>query len=203
MAFIDTLPMQLFVLGFSALVLVYITTESYSLWKNGKNIRRGVRSAQIPLAVLGGYALLMGIYGQIVWPLPGAYNILFYDVYVMFGLVMVSLAWALHSDLKARYAGILSLLAGAVTILYGISGYSLDLTSAPIALLALYGLFGFGAILAYPVTIMIDRAQERVKNSSTFWIALVGLFALVMLVAGLLALFIGVSAIPGHLASPP
>lgn len=203
MAFIDTLPMQLFVLGFSALVLVYITTESYSLWKNGKNIRRGVRSAQIPLAVLGGYALLMGIYGQIVWPLPGAYNILFYDVYVMFGLVMVSLAWALHSDLKARYAGILSLLAGAVTILYGISGYNLDLTSAPIALLALYGLFGFGAILAYPVTIMIDRAQERVKNSSTFWIALVGLFALVMLVAGLLALFIGVSAIPGHLASPP
>ena len=92
---------------------------------------------------------------------------------------------------------------GLVTIYYGIIGYNIGLTSAPIALLGLYSLFGFAGVLSYPMTIMLDRANSGVKNRSVWWVILVVAFLIVITFGSLVSIFIAASAIPAHLLKTP
>ncbi len=203
MAFIDILAMQLFALGFSGLVLLYMTVATYLSYRRGDHGLEHITSGQIPLAALGFYAVVTGLWGQFVWPLPGSYNILFYDIYPLWGMFLIGAAWGLHSKLKLQYTGFFALLIGCASIIYGFYGYNLGLTSAPLALLALYTLFGIGGILGYPMTLMVDRAEEKIKNRSVVWKIMLAGFILSILLGSLLALFIGINAIPAHLASAP
>lgn len=202
MVFIDILAMQLFVLGFSGLILAYMTIKTVWCSKDGKDGWRVMQSGKIPLALLGIVVLVTSLFGQFAWPLPGSYNILFYDVYLMFGVFLIGAAWIIHSKLRLEYLGFFALLIGAMTVFYGYSGYKLGMTSSPIALLGLYTLFGVAGILGYPVTLMFDRMQDK-KKSGLGWILVFALFALALVLGSLLAVYIGVSAVPAHLASPP
>ncbi len=203
MVFVDLLTSQLFVLGFSGIVLVYATVQAGMLYRKGKEIEGHLRSAQIPLALFGLYALVTGLFGQFAWPLPGSYNILYYDIFTLWGLFLLAGAWALHSRLKLQYVGLISLLIGCMAIWYGVCAYNLGLSMAPIAVLGLFGLFGFAGILGYPVTLMLDREQQKIKNKWRGWYILLGLFVIVLLLASAVAIFVAASAVPAHLASPP
>lgn len=203
MPFTDILTAQLFVLGISGLVLAYTVIKGILHYRQGGDIEHAMKSGQAPLTLLGLYVLISGLYGQFIWPLPGSYNILFYDIYPLWGMFLLASAWVLHSKLRLQYAGFFALLIGCMTILYGVSGYRLGLTSVPLALLGLYGLFGLAGILGYPVTLMFDRAQTKRKNRWAGWALILAVFLIVLILASLLAMYIGMSAIPVHLASPP
>lgn len=50
---------------------------------------------------------------------------------------------------------------------------------------------------------MFDRAQEKAKNKWKGWYAIMAAFVVALLLGSALAIYIGVNAIPLHLASPP
>ncbi len=203
MTFVDILTSQLFVLGFMGLSVAYVTLHAIILYKKGKKHATAMKSAAVPLALLGFYAIVTGIFGQFAWPLPGAYNILFYDLYPLVGLLFVGFAWSLNSKLKLQYIGLLSLLVGAMTFYYGISGYSLRLTKTPIALLGLYLLFGIAGVFGYPVTLMLDRAEAGIKNRSVWWWVVIAIFLITLVISSLLAIYVGAVSVPAHLMNPP
>lgn len=203
MAFVDILTSQLYVLGFLGLLIVYLVGESYLMYKRGNKHSNVLGSGSIPMALLGGYALITGLYGQFTWPLPGSYNILFYDVYTLMGLLMVGFAWAFKNGSRMSPVGFLSLLLGLMVLLYGVFGYLQGLTEEPILLLLLYIGYGFAGILGFPVTVMLDRAKDGIKNRSKLWIALVLLFSLTLFIGSLTSLAIASLAVPAHLLSPP
>jgi len=196
--FIDLLTSQLFVLGFSGLIMAYLAF--CALNGKGKDNDAKIRSGSAVLAVLGFYTVVTGLYGQFTWPLPGSYNILFYDMYTLWGLFIVGLAWSLHSRAKLRPLGLFATLLGFMSLCYGITGYDLGLTQSPIALLGLYSLFGISGVLGYPITVLLESDG---KNRQAIWKALGVAFVVALILGSLLAILIGTSAVPAHLASPP
>jgi len=203
MVFIDLLTGQLFVLGFSGLILAYTVINGALSYRKGKDFEKVMKSGQIPLALLGAYIFITGVYGQFTWPLPGSYNILYYDIFPLWGIFLMASAWALRSKLNLQYVGFMALLIGAMSVFYGYTGYQLGLSQAPIAVLGLFGLFGLSGIFGFPVTMMFDRAMEKKKNASAVWMVLLAVFLIALILASLLAIYIGVSAVPAHLASAP
>ena len=200
-AFIDILTSQLFALGFIGFIILYITLNSFWSYKQGKKDNLNIPSGFLPLATLGVYIFITGLFGQFTWPLPGNYNILFYDIYPLVGLLFISFAWSLKSGLNLQHVGFFAMMLGMMTIFYGYEGYALGLTTIPIALLGLYTLFGIAGILGYPITVMLDRAKAGVKNKSMLWIILVLAFSAFLILGSLTAIAIAAAAIPEHLAS--
>jgi putative membrane protein len=88
-------------------------------------------------------------------------------------------------------------------ITYGIVGYNIGLTTAPIALLGLYFLYGLAAIFAYPVSLIADRLPGLKKNVWTGWHIILILFWILLLLASLLSAYTGIAAIGQHLISAP
>lgn len=206
MAFVDILTSQLFVLGFMGLILVYVTVDSYLSYrkdKKGSDFKISAYSGFVVLAFLGAYALITGLYGQLTWPLPGSYNILFYDVYTMIGLLMIAAYFSIKAGVKLQYVGFLAFLLGLMVILYGLSGYAQGLTQEPIVLLLLYIAYGGAGMLSWPVTAIVDRAIKGTKNTWPGWKYIIALFAFALFCGSMLALVTASIAVPAHLASPP
>ncbi len=203
MVFIDLLTAELFAIGFAGLGLAYLVCRGYCLYKNGSKNTGYFKSAALPIGVFGFYILLTGLYGQFTWPLPGAYNILFYDVYTLAGLVFIALALALRTEAETHYVGFFGLLVGAMAVYYGNVGYGLGLTSAPLALLGLYSLLGLAGIFGYPMTLIVDKLRSGSKIKGNTWALVVLAFMLCMVFGSLLAIFIAASAVPAHLMNPP
>lgn len=203
MPFIDILTVQLFVLGFMGLTVAYVTLHAALLYRRRKRHGSALRSAAIPLALLGFYALVSGLFGQFIWPLPSAYNILFYDIYPLVGLLFIGFAWSLNSKLNLQYTGFFALLLGLMSIFYGVQGYAAGLTKTPSALLGLYLFFGISGILGYPVTLMLDRAEAGEKNRWIGWMVIITVFIIFLMLSSLLSIYVGISAVPAHLTSPP
>jgi putative membrane protein len=203
MGYIDILTSQLMVLGFAGLVLVSTTIRAAFLYKRGKKHYLSLKGGAIPLAALGLFAFVTGLYGQFTWPLPGAYNILYYDVFTLFGLLLLAFAWSVRSEMETQHVGLLGLLLGVFVIYYGYNAFVIGLSQAPIAVLGLYTLFGLSGILSYPMTIMLDRANAGMKNRWAGWILMAAAFIILLTLGSLLALYIAYAAIPAHLMSPP
>ncbi|MCL5100875.1 MAG: DUF981 domain-containing protein [Candidatus Marsarchaeota archaeon] len=204
MAFIDNLAYSLFALSFAGFLLLYTISSMYLVYrKKKKNFSEYLNSASIPIALLGAYILISGFWGQFAWPLPGSYNILFYDPFISFGIVLLSLAFSIRYNVRLEYTGFLGLMVGVMVLAYGFVGYNIGLTQAPIALLGLYFLYGLAGIFSYPVALIADRLPGLQKNAWIGWNALLVIFWLLLLGASILAGFVGVSAVPQHLLTPP
>lgn len=198
---IDILTSQLFVLGLMGLTICYITIHSYLLYRKGKKHDTSLRAGAIPLAALGIYAFVSGLFGQFTWPIGGTYSILYYDIYPLIGLLFIGFAWSLSKKQQLQYAGFFGLLLGIMAVYYGYTGYALGLSEAPLAVLGLFSLFGFAGILGYPVTLMLDRAEEGHKNKWLGWTVIIALFWILLALGSLLAIYIAMSALPAHLQS--
>ncbi|MDE1870907.1 MAG: DUF981 family protein [Candidatus Micrarchaeota archaeon] len=206
MAFIDNLAYQLLTLSFACFMLLYTVTSMYLIYrKKGKNFREHLKSASVPIAMLGTYMIVTGLWGQFTWPLPGSYNILFYDPFISFGIILLAFSLTVKYEVRFEYLGFLGLMIGVMTILYGVEGYKIGLTKEPVALLAMYFLYGLAGIFSYPVSLIADkitlpRIYARVWMG---WIIMLVLFWLFLFAAGSLSASVGIAAISQHLISAP
>jgi putative membrane protein len=204
MAFIDDLAMELFTLALVGIVSVYMTASVYLEYrKNGaKNIEEILKPGVFPLGVLGVVILIMGFYGEMTWPLPGSYNILFYDPYMFIGMILVMMAIAIGYRQKLQYVGILAFFAGIIAIYYGANAYIDKMTSSPIAMLGLYIAFGLTGVFTFPTTLIYDMLPGRDKVSKG-WTVILVLFWLGLIISAVLAAITAIEAVPQHLLSPP
>lgn len=204
MVFTDNLAFQLFTISFGGFLTLYTVSSMYLVYRRkGKNFKDYLKSASIPLGILGTYMLILGLWGQFTWPLPGSYNILFYDPFISFAIVLISFALAVKYDVRLEYVGFLGLMVGVMVIIYGIQGYGLGLTSTPIALLGLYFLYGLAGIFSFPVSLIADRLPGLKKKVWIGWHITLVLFWFLLLLASLLSGYVAVLAIQAHLLSAP
>ncbi len=204
MPFVDNLAYQLFSLSFAGFLLLYTISSMYLVYRKGKrNFGDYTASASVPLGMLGAYMLVSGLWGQFTWPLPGSYNILFYDPLISLGILLVAFSLSVRYKARLEYPGFLGLMVGVMTIIYGIVGYNTGLTSAPMALLGLYFLYGLAGIFSYPVSLIADRLPGLKKKPWTGWHVVLVAFWILILLASLLSAYVGILAIPQHLLSAP
>ncbi len=194
--FIDNLAIELLILFFSGMLVLYTTINMYLKNKRSKKPEEEINV--IPLFIMGLFIFINGIAEELMWSLPGSYNILFYDPFILFGMILIAFSVSISLKQKLNYVGFFSLISGAVVIIYGYFGYILNMTNSPIMLLSLYGFFGFSGIFAYPATLIYDS-----KKSSKFHTLLLILFWIFLSLAVLTALVLGGAALFGHLKTPP
>ncbi|MDE1874007.1 MAG: DUF981 domain-containing protein [Candidatus Micrarchaeota archaeon] len=202
-AFVDLLTSQLFVLGFAGLILACIFVECFFNLRRGRRTGDDIKAGVIPVGVLGAYLLVTSLFGQFLWPLPGSYNILFYDMLSIAGLLIIAFAWAVRRDEKTHTVGLFGLLSGLVAIYYGYEGYLLNLTQSPLAMFGLYALFGIAGVLSYPVTLSMDMVAGGAKKLESKWMAIGAIFVIALVLGSIIAIGTAALALPAHLASPP
>lgn len=203
MAFLDDLAMELFTLTLVGVVSIYMTGTAYLAYRKGeKNIEEIMKPGLMPLGILGGIIVVMGVYGEMTWPLPGSYNILFYDPYLILGLIILMMAVALGLKQKLQYTGIIALFAGAIAIYYGANAFLDRMTSNPIAMLGLYIAFGLTGMFTYPTTLIYDMLPGKGRVSKG-WTVILVLFWIGLIVSAVLAAVTAIEAVPQHLLSPP
>jgi putative membrane protein len=170
MAFIDTLAFQEVTLLLAAVLIAYIgVAAALAMRRNDANgLRSVLRGGAVPLGAVGAVASLDAIWGEYAWPLPGSSNILFTDVYLLFGATLVILAVSMAASLKLQFAGLFALVAGGVTVAYGWSGYQLGMTKDPFETFLLYGAFGLAGLVAFPATLTVDHYLAH-PESATFY----------------------------------
>ncbi len=172
--FIDNLALTEVLLLFAAAILTY--TGIATFWAMRKNdperVKASLRGGAVPVGAVGISAVILGLWSEMVWPYPstmGGYNILFNDVTLVFGIVMVAFAATAYLNLRLQYVGVLAFMAGAVTILYGWTGYGFNYTKEPLDFFLLYAGFGAAGIAALPATLSVDYYLGTVVSSPTLW----------------------------------
>jgi putative membrane protein len=173
MAFIDILALEEVLILMAAVLVGYVgALGAYAMYRNdAAGLQGALKGAAAPLFGIGSIATVFGVWGEMVWPYPApyltSYNILFNDIFLLFGLTMLALAASLALSLKLQYAGLFALVAGGVTIAYGWSGYQLGMTKDPFETFLLYGAFGLAGLLAFPATLGVDHYLAH-PESATF-----------------------------------
>lgn len=209
--FVDILTAQLLALAFAGYIIVYTFLRAYIRFRKDRTrVLDDLSYAAFPLGAIGFYIFVTGIWGQFVWPLPGPYNILFYDMYPLLGLLLIGFAFAITFESgkpQARYLhfiGFFAMLVGLATIYYGASGYSIGLTLEPLIMFLMYLTLGLTGVLSYPVTVIVENivANPSKKITPIEYLAFV-LFWIFIIVGSILATLIAAQAIPAHLIKPP
>lgn len=204
MPFIDNLAYGLFSISIASFLLLYTVISMYLVYRRGqKNYSEYLNSASVPLLLIGIYMLVQGFWGQFTWPLPGSYNVLFYDPLISFGMLLLGFFFAVRLKVRLEYVGLFGMLVGIMVIIYGVYGYQIGLTSSPIAMFAMYLLYGLSGIASYPVALIADRFPGHKKKVWAGWYLFLGTFCLLILLAGLLSAGTGVLAVSQHLITAP
>jgi putative membrane protein len=226
MTFVDTLAFQLFTLAFVSGLLFYSGVVGYVTYIRfgPKRTFEHLKGQAVPLGAIGVIIAAIGLWGEIVWPLPGPYNILFFDPYVLLGTVLIAFAMTVLFRWRTQYVGLLAAFTGLLSIYYGANAYNLSLTKEPLAMFLLYLAMGGTAVFTFPVTLWLDRfvigpitstdPSEGGPSSTATKIAqmsaevkvLFGLFLVFLLFAAgsaIAALWIGGGALPQHLTAAP
>lgn len=226
MTFVDTLAFQLFTLAFVSGLLFYSGVIGYIAYRRygpGRTFDH-LRAQAVPLAGLGVIIAAIGLWGEIVWPLPGSYNILFFDPYVLLGIILIGFAVSIAFHARTQYVGLLAAFTGLLSIYYGANAYNLGLTKEPFEMFLLYVAMGGTAIFTFPVTLWLDRfvvvptsptpspgeAPSTTPSGASAMTAdvkvLFGLFLIFLLFAAgsaIMALIIGGGALSSHLTTAP
>lgn len=232
LTFTDTLAFQLFTLAFISGILFYSGIMGYVTFRRYGPHRtfEHLKGQAVPLGGLGALVFGIGFWGEITWPLPGSYNILFYDPYSLLGIVLIGFAVCVTRNWRTQYIGLLAAMTGLLSIYYGASAYNLGMTKEPLAMFLLYAAMGGTAVFTFPVTLWLDRmvltpvlegpapsgpgdatSVAEAPGPSLSHVTpqlkvLVGTFLFFLLFAAgsaILALIIGGGALSSHLVSPP
>lgn len=203
MVFIDDLAFELFALSLVGVVSIYLKGYAYLYYRKGlKDVETIMRPGAFILGILGVIIVIMGIFGEMTWPLPGSYNILFYDPYLLFGIILVSVSSSIILKQKLQFSGILALFSGLIAIYYGVNAYLDKMTSSQIAMLGLYLSLGLTGMFTFPATLIYDLLPSR-DNVSKFWTVILVLFWVGLIVSSVLAALTAIEAVPQHLLKPP
>lgn len=167
--FVDFLAFQQATLLFAAVLVGYVAIVGlFAMRRNdATGLKSILRSGAIPLGSLGAVGMTLSLWAEVAWPLPGSYNILFTDVYLLFSVTLVVLAISMATASKLQFAGLFALVSGGVAISYGWAGYGLGMTKDPLETFLLYGAFGLAGILSFPATVIVDHYFAH-PNSATF-----------------------------------
>jgi putative membrane protein len=203
--FIDDLAISLFTILMAGVLLLYMTGGVFLDYKRKgvKNVYDHITPGVIPFMVLGSFILVMALYGEFTWPLPGSYNILYYDTYALLGLAMLAFSISALKRMKLNYVGMFSMLSGFIAIYYGLQAYSIKLSTEPLALLGLLASFGMVGVFAYPVTLLLDTLPGEKSKHQRFWYLMLACFWIFLVIGIALAALLAAVALHGHLISPP
>ncbi len=159
MTFVDFLAFQEATLLIVAVLVGFTGVIAFLAMRKDDNagVRSALRGAAVPVGGVGAVATALALWGEVAWPLPGSYNILFTDIYLLFGITLVVLALSMATATKLQFAGLFAFLSGGVTIAYGWAGYQHGMTKDPLETFLLYGAFGLAGLLAFPVTLVVDH----------------------------------------------
>ena len=207
--FIDEIAYVLFAIGFVGVLTLYMTMSVfYNYRKNLKkkeniDIYSIISGGILPLGAVGIYLFIISLWGQFTWPLPGSYNILFFDPLMSLSIVLIGFAWSVRSRIKIHYVGLFSLLVGLMTIDYGITGYMIGLTQSPLAFMGLFVTFGIVGVLAFPVSLIMDNQPGKTSAYPKLWFSLVLLFWIFLILATVIAFLVAGLSLYPHLSTPP
>lgn len=129
-----------------------------------------------PFAISGLAALGGGTFITFAWPLPGVYNIIFGEMSIFYGLLLLgaALAVARHYDLLG--IGVFAIFAGAAAVLIGVRILDLGLTAKPMLSAAGFILSGAGGVFA-GLALALRVTLLRILTSICFLLA-AGIWAL-------------------------
>lgn len=203
MAFIDNLAFEMLTLVMTSGVVVYTTGKMFLEYrKNGpKNVESTLRQAMFPLTLLGGLITAIGFWAEITWPFPdpnARFNILFGDPYLLFGIILLSMALSIAFKQKLQYAGFFAFLGGIMAVYYGSIIYSYQYTQSPLASLGMYLAFGVAGLLTWPATVAYDSMEEKEKGPGMIWGILLLLFWIAFILAAVFTGLVGVPAVYSH-----
>jgi len=219
MAFIDDLTLVLDLLVLMSATVFY---TGFFVWYHSRKMDTAraaahLREGAFVMTLIGGVIGLIAIWGEFNWPLPGAYNLYFFDPLLLLALISVSFGLTVLFRFPSHFVGMLGIVIGCGIMYYGVrADYYLKLTSDPLETLLLYLGFGAVAILSYPATLYVDWFVTGRQNPSVtpiassptpsyprLWTVLLGLFIIMVILAGVAAAAYGLTAAWGHLESPP
>jgi len=229
MTFTDDLTMVLDLLILVACTVFY---TGFMVWlevRRGDKARAHMqlREGSVVLGILGGILGLFALWGEFTWPLDvtvngtnllASYDLFFFDALTMLAILLISFAIAVNLRLPTHFVGMLGVVVGFGIMFYGYRAYTMTnpLTLDPLETFLLYLGFGATAVLSYPATLFVDWfvVGPQVPNVDPLptdpkpryplmWTLLIALFLIVVLLAGIAALFYGFDTAWAHLAAPP
>ena len=165
MAFIDFLAFQEALLLIATAIVGFV---GLSVWwamrhNDAAGVKNALKAGAVPIGAVGGVATALAVWAETTWPFPAipgtdlaSYNILFTDVYLLFGMTLVILAVTMAFHLKLAYVGLFAFVAGAITMGYGWNGYILHMTKDPLETFLMYLAFGGVGIFSLPAAVMTD-----------------------------------------------
>ncbi len=191
---------------------VWLHARRNDLERAGTHLREG----GVLLGILGLLLGVVALWGEFTWPLPGRYNLFFFDPLMLLSLLLIGFAVATWYRLPTHFVGMLGLVIGAGIAYYGARGYLVSATNDPFETLLMYLGFGAVGILSYPATLYVDWFVTGPRNTGAdplpsgpkpanpnMWKVLLGLFLLMVVLAGVAALLYGFTAAWSHIESPP
>ncbi len=227
MTFTDDLAL---VLDLLVLVSVAVFYTAFTVWLEMRRHDRPralthLRAGSMLLGFLGLLLLVIAVWGELTWPLAvivggtnvlAAYDILFFDSLFLLAFLLVSFSLCIRLQLPTHFVGILGVVIGLGIGFYGYRAWTLALTEAPLETLLLYLGFAAVAIGSYPATLYVDwfvvgpavpnvdpLPSDPQPRYPTMWTVLLGLFLLLVVLAGVAALSYGFSTAWAHLGAPP
>jgi putative membrane protein len=227
MTFTDDLTLVLDLLILVACAVFY---TGFMVWfemhrKDRDRAISHLREGALVLGSLGALLGLIALWGEFTWPLGlviggsnvlAAYDLLFFDSLVLLAFVLVSFCLAVTYRRPTHFVGMVGAVAGAGIVYYGYRAYLLSLTLDPLETLLLFLGFGAVAIASYPVTLYLDwfvvgpavpgvdpMPSDPVPRYPRMWTVFLGGFLLLVVLAGIAALFYGFDTAWAHLAAPP
>lgn len=188
--FVDPLDLWLMILGASLLVAAYGVYVNVIKISGSEMLRSTNKALGIYFSTVGVYALITGLWGSFVWPLPGGYNIVLIDPWPIFGVASLIIGIALYSGIDLMGVGAAIAPLGIPPLVYSFVIWSYRLTRTPELSGLMYFAIGVSAILS-PLILSRRGGLSRA----------LGYLAIVALAAGaIIALFIGINAAFGHVA---
>lgn len=219
MAFIDNLGFELGVLVLIPAVAFYTGLLVWWFRRKGDLARSytNLRGGAVTLGVLGAFLSLLGFWGEFVWPLPGQYNVLFYDPTLFGGLILVTFAVLVHLRLPTQFLGVVAGVTGLGVAYYGARGYLLGLTKEPLDMFLLFLGFGLTAAAFFPVSLFVDwyvlepatkggaggASSDPAPQYPRFWNLPILLFLALAALAGIAAILMGFNTLWTHLEYAP
>jgi len=223
MGFVDDLSVIVDLLVLVAVVIFY---TGFLVWfhtlykKDAPRAYTHLREGGFVLALLGSLIGLFAIWGEFVWPLtfqtPGGpftvYNIFFFDPLILLSLLLVGFGAAVWFKLPTHFIGVMAVVSGGGVIYYGYLGYQNNLTLDHLETFLLFLVWGVMAIASYGATLFVDWFVIGTQNPNAgplassptpafprMWTVLILLFLVVVVLAGVAAIWYGQDITWGHL----
>ena len=190
MAFVDPLAVMLLALGASAtLIAIYLVMVVMQ--------KKNVQSLAIPSLVFGIFDAISGFYMAFVWPLPGAYNILFGDPMLFLGLILTAGAIMLYKNMDLKILSFIGFLFGIYILIEGVGIITIKGLETGLDQVMAVGLYMFAGFAALLSPLIYDN--PKTSNGKYAYYLLIAILLLTVLAA----LVIGYGAVYGHLVAPP